>query len=176
MQEQSTIFNEDFNVGDYIRRRALLSKGYRIYTWVLIILGLLLFLLGIALAVAEISMLIPAILPHENPNNYPIPSPDYYMHIRMAVLVLLPGLVLTSQSWLVWKEFKWAIWYNRASALFWGLLFMRNYSSTDHTSLLLLIPIAILIPYWAMLFRFQKVWEKKAMGKKDYQQATSNLQ
>jgi len=168
MQEQPSVFDGDIIASLPIRRRDLLSGFHKVYLWIVFAIGVIFFLAGCSAAYGAITTVEMVINSSDEILAYKRSASERRIVALMALLALIPGIAVMLQALLVWWEKKWAIWFNWATAIGWALLLVVLFEMKDLTTLILLIPIALFAPYWTMLYRIWKDWEKNAVSKKDY--------
>jgi hypothetical protein len=139
--ESRTIFDEPFFP---VRRRSLLPVLLKVYIWIGMVLGGLLFLIASFLM--------------------PIRFLGGFRRWEVAVglgLEILWAAIIFSMTALLWFERKWAIRYNWVGGVSYVVsLFFVLFSGQVR------IPVYIVavmtIPYWIMLYKIQYKWENEA--------------
>ncbi|MBW8688003.1 hypothetical protein [Chitinophaga rhizophila] len=150
MKEQESIFDDSITDSLSVRRRDLLSTTVKVYMWICMILGILLMLTTITMVVEEVLK--------NNRNNG---SYDMMVYVSVFTFVTVtPGFLLFLMSFLLWREVKWAIKFNWIVAGIWCILVAFNIGIEAPEGLLLLIPVAVMMPYWISLNNIQKRWEE----------------
>lgn len=149
MDEQSYIFDDQFNENYPVRRRQLLSTVLKVYLWIGMMGAVMLalwwtFEMGSQMfRLYEIGRL----------------RKGWLFEVVSYTVVMLPICYLFLMTFLVWKEVKWAIKFNiLAASLF--LVFMVIGLSEDYLNLTNALTIIVIVPYFILLFRIQKKWEK----------------
>lgn len=167
MQEQPSVFDGDIIASLPIRRRDLLSGFHKVYLWIVFAIGVIFFLAGCSAAYGALGSTVLVMDPSGEVKSYEIAVVKRpVQELSMAFLALVPGISVMLQALLVWWEKKWALWFNWATVVIWLLLFVALFEMKDLTTLILLIPVAVFAPYWFMLYRIWKDWEKNGVAEK----------
>jgi hypothetical protein len=149
--DQSTIFDKDFEAGLSIRRRELMSMWLKIYVWSGMIIGAGMVLILIATLCY--------IWDTEGVNGTWITYLTY-------VLFFVVTLTFFLKHYLMWMESKQAIMWNIVIGILW-LIITQFVLWMNFMSIIVLLEIAIPIPYWIMLSRIKYKWEQLAVSKKE---------
>jgi hypothetical protein len=150
MNEQPSIFDEQFNVDVPVRRRQLLSPVLKVYIWIgMIVSGFL------GLSVASTVFL----------NIYSFSERRFAAEGWGPVIVgCITGSIIVAalflMAFLVWKEVRWAIRFNWVVAALWTAFVASGVAISGTAILMLAAPSLILVPYWILLFRIQRKWEQ----------------
>jgi hypothetical protein len=154
MHDQPTIFDETFDEGVKIRRRALMPFFLKIY--------LIVFTLYAAYQVFGRSYYM-----YKITNFYVRNSLFGVSDLRVSMMIVrsfFGGAILVVAVLSLWMEWKWAIRYN------WGLLFLSITMSVvdyvagnGYTGYLGMVAVLV-APYYSMLYQIQKQWEREAVS------------
>lgn len=157
MDQQQTIFDESFDKVEIRRRRDLMPKWLKVYTWVTI--GFAAFIsVCILLEMTDTSRIIPG----DEAAGYW--TGTVIAGIIISAIYVAPGL-------LVWFEVKWAIWFNLILAAIWITTILSIAAIFDWNNLYIGVTILFFIPFWVGLFPIRRRWSKEAVsGRKLRQQ------
>jgi len=160
MEQKQSIFDETFQNSGFPRRRRLLSKSLKVYIWVLMIIGGVLFGSMISYFLYMIPQLLSAT--RDNPSQ-PLTMIVAQYLAGLFTLLITGGMMLLPPL-LVWLERRWAIRFNRIIAVLWVVVLGLDVWLRGSESLFTLIPILMYCPYWLLLSRIQTDWEENAVA------------
>lgn len=153
MNQQQTIFDQDFENQIVTRRRDLMPKWLIIYMWIVIALGI------IMLCYAAWQT------PTFDANDAMANDPQYSASYRSGAQrgAFIPGILFLLMGVLVWLERKRAIRFNWGVAIFWIVWVTLMVLISGVKALFVGILLPFFIPYWIGLFKIQRRWEKEAV-------------
>lgn len=154
MNDQPTIFDESFDEGGKIRRRALMPVFLKIY--------LVIFAIYAAYEVFGRSYYMYKIISFYVRNNLFGVS-----DLRVTLMIarsFFGGAVLVVTVWSLWMEWKWAIRYNWALLIYWIAMSVVDYTAGNGYGVYLGVIALLLAPYYSMLFQIQMRWEREAVA------------
>jgi magnesium-transporting ATPase (P-type) len=153
MNMQDALFDEQFEQEIRPRRRDIMPKWLKIYTWIIIALSIVFFIWTAFFA------------PDYNANDPQMADPETGASYRFGTKVghFLPSLIIFMMGILVWLERRRAIRFNFGVAIAWGLLILALVLLSGIQGLLVGMLMPIFIPYWIGLFQIQRKWEKEAV-------------
>lgn len=154
MNQQDTIFDNDFDKQNAPRRRELMPKWLIVYMWIVIIFGI-----GM-LAYAAFS------IPVFDTNDARAHDPENGGAYRTGAWIgqFIPGILILFMGELVRSEKKSAIRFNLGVAIVWTAYVMLMVLAAGPRALLIGMLIPVFVPYWIGLFSIQRKWEKEAVG------------
>jgi hypothetical protein len=154
MNQQQTIFDENFNNQIRPRRRDLMPKWLTIYMWCIIVLSI-----GFFIWTTYFS-------PDYNANDPQLADPQTGESYRTGTVIgkYLLCTIFVLMGILVLLERRLAIRFNLVIAIIWTIwtMLMTLLSGLIGLTIGMLMPI--FIPYWIGLFQIQRKWEKEAIA------------
>jgi hypothetical protein len=147
--EQGTIFDETFSEKINVRRRSIMPVGLQFYMWAAMVIGsvtILSFFFNIFSFFGDGEVL------------------DTYFILGRLIGSIIPGVMVFLMGYLLWIEVKWAVRYN------WGVLILLlglvaiTVISAGIQGLSVGGPGVFFIPFWVLLYRIQKKWERGAVS------------
>lgn len=161
MTEQPSIFDDTFETGLKLRRRALMPLFLKIY--------LLLFAIYGAFQVVGRSY-------------YTYKLIDFYVNrqgfsisdLRLGMMLgrsFLGAIILLAMVLSLWMEWKWAIRFNWGILVYWALMAVVDYVGGNGYGIYLGVAALILAPYFSILYHIQKRWEQDAVSGRELRQA-----
>jgi len=153
MNQQDTLFNEQFEQQLRPRRRDIMPKWLKFYAWFII-----------ALSIASL-IWTTFFAPDYNANDPQAADPETGASYRFGTIIgyYMPSLIIFLMGILVWLERRRAIRFNFGVAIAWGLCILALVLLSGIRGLLLGMFMPIFIPYWIGLFQIQRKWEKEAV-------------
>ena len=160
MNDQSTIFDESFDEGVKIRRRALMPVFLKIY--------LVIFAIYAAYQVFGRSYYMYKII------NFYV-SNDMFGVSDLRVFMMIArsffgGAVVVITVLSLWLEWKWAIRYNWGLLIYWIAMSIVDYTAGNGYGIYLGLIALLVAPYYSMLFQIQKRWEREAVSGRQLRQ------
>ncbi|MGE7777722.1 hypothetical protein ACQKLP_23595 [Chitinophaga sp. NPDC101104] len=153
MNQDHTIFDEEFEAFNTPRRRDLMPKWLVVYMWIIIFFGL--FMICYAGWMVTFVGTGDALVSN---------SPDEAAYrVGNWIGAILPGILFVLMGELVRSERKLAIRFNWIVAILWVAVIMLMVFSKGIRGLLVGMFVPIFLPYWIGLFMIQRNW-KKARG------------
>ena len=153
MNQQDTLFDEYFEQQIRPRRRDIMPKWLKIYTW---------FIIGFSIA----SFIWTAFFaPDYNANDPQASDPETGASYRFGTTLghFIPSVIIFTLGIVVWLERRRAIRLNLGVAIAWLLWIVLMTLLSGIRGLTLGILLPIFIPYWIGLFQIQRTWEKEAI-------------
>lgn len=160
MTEQPSIFDDSFDAGLKLRRRALMPLFLKIYLILFTIYG-----------------------------AYQVFGRSYYMYklihfyvqtnlfgvsdMRFALMIarsFLGAVVIVTMILSLWMEWKWAIRFNWVILVYWTLMAVVDYVTGNGYGVYLGVVAVVLAPYYSMLYHIQKRWEQDAVSGRELRQ------
>lgn len=148
--EQNSIFDENFDKPELLRRLDLLPAWLKVYTW--ITLGLSVFM----------TFLIFLQIPEMNSKIDNEDAAGFWAGTLIAAAFI--AAVYLSPALLVLFEIKWAVWFNLVLGILWIALISSVAVFFDPAFLYVAITIFFYIPLWAGLFPLRRRWTKEAVS------------
>nr|WP_295871954.1 hypothetical protein [uncultured Chitinophaga sp.] len=148
--EQNSIFDENFDKPELLRRLDLLPAWLKVYTW--ITLGLSVFM----------TILIFLQIPDTAGNLDAEDAAGFWAGTMLAATFI--AAVYLSPVLLVLFEIKWAIGFNLVIGVLWLALISSLALLLDVTYLYLAITMCFYIPLWAGLLPLRRRWTKEAVS------------
>lgn len=150
MNQPESIFDEQFDAAIPISRRTLLSFGLKINIWVLMMVSAI---FTLYFFVIVIRLLI-------SPPDESLSLPQWPI-VASSILILAAAIVVFLMAFMVLMGWKWAIRFNWAVFAIWVAFAALTVVMAGKFALELMAPTAIaFLPYWIMLFRIQRKWER----------------
>jgi hypothetical protein len=153
MDQQEVVFDEKFYQGINERRRAIMPLGLKIYVWIGMVTGVLIFISPFITALGR------------RPEDA---VPLRYTWLLIAVTAPF-GAAIFMMTFFLWSEVKWAIKFNWVTGAFWLFCVCLGFLVGDQ-GFRYLISFSFLVPYWIWLYRIQEKWENTAVSGKQVKQ------
>jgi hypothetical protein len=161
MTEQPSIFDDTFETGLKLRRRAMMPLFLKIYLLLFAIYG-----------------------------AYQVLGRTYYMYklihyyvgqemfgisdLRLGLMIarsFLGAIILVAMIGSLWMEWKWAIRFNWGILVYWALMAVVDYIGGNGYGIYLGVAALVLAPYYSILYHIQKRWEQDAVSGRELRQA-----
>ncbi|WP_343673849.1 hypothetical protein [Chitinophaga sp.] len=160
MKEQPSIFDDSFEAGLKLRRRALMPLILKIY---LIVFALY----GAYLIIGRFYFIYKLIFLYSRTSMLGINGMSFYLIILRS---LLGAIVIVATILSMWMEWKWAIRFNWAVLIYWTLMGVVDYVSGNGYGIYLGVMALLLAPYFSILYQIQKRWEREAVSGRELRQ------